>query len=58
MWFLHLAKYTWKHYGVSLTELKQCTPIESLFQYEEELNVHNDYELANMKDTVPPPTQR
>lgn len=48
-----LAKFTFKNYGVTLHDLKYRTLPRDLFEYEELMHIHNDYEYANYEDTKP-----
>lgn len=51
MRFIGVGRFTWKNYGLSLYDLKYRTLPEDFFQYEEMMNIHNDYELADVKDS-------
>ena len=48
-----IAKYTWKHYGISLHDLKHNTLPMNVLQYEEMMHISRDYECAEYKDNEP-----
>ena len=51
MRFISVGQFTWKHYGISLPDLKYRTLPEDFFKYEESMNIHNDYSFADAKDS-------
>lgn len=48
-----VAKYTWKNYGINYKELMHESSIEDFLNWEEEMLVESDYELAQYKDSAP-----
>lgn len=48
-----IAKFTWKHYGITLPDLKYRTLPVDILNYENEMYISRDYEYADHKDNEP-----
>lgn len=48
-----VAKYTWKNYGISYQQLMHDSHIEEYLDWEEEMLMNQDYEIAQYEDTKP-----